>query len=334
MPNHKEIAFRFNRDKSILPEKNFIKHKLRNLPLHDKYISFNSKKADTILNCGVNLWFALKEHTETKEQKIKLQNMYTCKDRFCPFCNWRRSLKYSKMIYNFIQQLQIKRKLRFIFLTLTVRNCDISDLRFTIKEMQKAFSNMTKTIKFKNSILGFLRVLEFTIQKDNADMTHPHFHILLAVPPKYFATNENLYLKKTDWSKMWQQSLKVDYEPVVDVRVIKPNKDKSAVSAVIAEISKYPLKDTDISRVERFEELTKQLKGVRNINAGGIFKGALSKTAKIDDDLVHISDEEKPELWIILEELLYRFENKEGKMNYYKVSHKKFSKEDKKEVGN
>jgi hypothetical protein len=80
--------------------------------------------------------------------------------------------------------------------------------------------------------------------------------------------------------------------------------------------------------VARFEELTKQLKGVRNINAGGIFKGALSKTAKIDDDLVHIADEDKPELWIILEELLYKFENRDGKLNYYKTIHKKFTKEE------
>ena len=304
----------------ILQEKNFKKHKLRTIPVCDKYMSFNEKKANQILSCGEDLYFHLKEHVQTKERKLKLAEMYTCKDRFCPFCNWRRQMKYSKLIYEYLNKLQEQKKLRYIFLTLTVKNCNIDDLRATIQHMNRSFNRMTKTVKWKNSILGFLRVLEYTVQKDDNNMIHPHFHILLAVEPQYFDTKKNKYLTKNDFSQMWQKALKVDYEPVVDIRIIKPNfkKNRSADASIIAEMCKYPLKDTDISKIENFEKFVLQLKNIRNINAGGILKGILKGTDKIDNDLIHIADENKDELWIIVEKLLYSFENRNGKLNYYR----------------
>jgi len=305
----------------ILSEKNFKKHKIRTLPLYDKFSLFNIKKANQILDCGQSLYFHLKEHIQTKERKLKLAEMYTCKDRFCPFCNWRRQMKYSKLVYNYLNALQSKKKLRYIFLTLTVKNCNIDDLRATIQHMNASFKRMKETVKWKNSILGYLRVLEYTIQKDNSNMIHPHFHTLLAVEPQYFDTKKNKYLTKNDFSKMWQKALRVDYEPVVDIRIVKPNskKDKSADAAVVAEMCKYPLKDTDVSRLDalQFKDLYVQLKNIRNINAGGILKQVLNKMQKIDDDLIHIDDDEKDELWIIIEKLLYSFENKNGKIDYF-----------------
>lgn len=302
----------------ILKETSFNKHKKRTIPLYDKYYPFNLKKANNVLDCGSALWFNLKEHITTKERALKLESMFTCKDRFCPFCNWRRQLKYSKMIYNHIKALEEDKKLRYIFLTLTVKNCELDDLRSTVNAMSRSFSNMTKTVRFKNSILGFLRVLEFTVQKDNANMMHPHFHILLAVSSGYFDTKKGKYINSKEWSAMWAKALKVDYTPVVDVRIVRPNKTKNANASVVAEMSKYPMKDTDIRRVKDFENLTKQLKGIRNINAGGILKGILQKANVIDDDLVNTDEQERQELWVLIERILYSFENLGGKLNYYK----------------
>jgi len=302
----------------ILEEKSFNKHKKRTIPLYDKYYPFNSKKANKILDCGSALWFNLKEHIETKERALKLESMFTCKDRFCPFCNWRRQMKYSKMIYSHIKALEEDKKHRYIFLTLTVKNCKLDELRATVNAMGKAFSNMTKTVKFKNSILGFLRVLEFTVQKSNANMMHPHYHVLLVVPSSYFVSTRGKYINTKEWSSMWGKALKVDYAPIVDVRIVKPNATKNANASVVAEMSKYPLKDTDISRIKDFENLTKQLKGVRNINAGGILKGILKKASVIDEDLVHTDDEERVELWRLIEKICYQFENRNGHLNYFR----------------
>lgn len=306
----------------ILPETDFKKNKIKTLSIFDRYIKFNEKKANQILDCGQALWFNLKQHTITLEQKLKLAEMYTCKDRFCPFCNWRRQMKYSKLIYSYLNDLQRTKKLRYIFLTLTVKNCDIDDLRATIQHMNQSFNRMSKTVKWKKSILGFLRVLEYTVQKDNQNMIHPHFHIMLAVEPDYFVSTRNKYLTKNDFSEMWQKALRADYEPVVDIRIVKPNKEKNktADAAAVAEMCKYPMKDTDIAKLsdKNFQKLVIQLKNIRNINAGGILKGILKKTEKIDDDLVNIDDEDKQELWIIIEKILYKYENINGKLDYYR----------------
>ena len=301
----------------ILPEPSFKKAKIKTLPIYDKYISFNPKKANAVLDCGQILWFNLKEHMLTKEQKLKLAEMYTCKDRFCPFCNWRRQLKYSKLVYEYLDELQTKKSLRYIFLTLTVPNCHIDDLRATIEHMNKSFQRMKETKRFQKSILGYLRVLEYTVEKKRKDYVHPHFHILLSVEPKYF-TDER-YINQKEFLQMWRDATRNQNITQVDIRIIKPNKDKNATASAVAEMCKYPLKDTDISKLttEQFEKLVLQLKGIRNINAGGNLKSILKGTEKMDNDLVHIDDEHNDQLWKIIQKISYCFETREKKLNYY-----------------
>ncbi len=301
----------------ILPEPSFKKAKIKTLPIYDKYISFNPKKANAVLDCGQILWFNLKEHMLTKEQKLKLAEMYTCKDRFCPFCNWRRQLKYSKLVYEYLDELQTKKSLRYIFLTLTIPNCHIDDLRATIEHMNKSFQRMKETKRFQNSILGYLRVLEYTVEKKRKDYIHPHFHILLAVEPKYF-TDER-YINQKEFLQMWRDATRNQNITQVDIRIIKPNKDKNATASAVAEMCKYPLKDTDISKltIEQFEKFVLQLKGIRNINAGGNLKNILKGTEKMDNDLVHIDDEHNDQLWKSIQKISYCFETRENKLNYY-----------------
>ena len=301
----------------ILPEPSFKKAKIKTLPIYDKYISFNPKKANAVLDCGQILWFNLKEHMLTKEQKLKLAEMYTCKDRFCPFCNWRRQLKYSKLVYEYLDELQTKKSLRYIFLTLTIPNCHIDDLRATIEHMNKSFQRFHQTKRFKNSILGYLRVLEYTVEKKRKDYIHPHFHILLAVEPRYFV--DERYINQKEFLQMWRDATRNQNITQVDIRIIKPNKDKNATASAVAEMCKYPLKDTDISKLttEQFEKLVLQLKGIRNINAGGNLKNILKGTEKMDNDLVHIDDEHNDQLWKIIQKISYCFETREKKLNYY-----------------
>ncbi|MBD3808735.1 MAG: protein rep, partial [Epsilonproteobacteria bacterium] len=237
----------------ILQETSFKKHKDRTLPIFDKYNSFNPKKANQILECGQSLWFYLKEHVQTKEQKLKLAEMYTCKDRFCPFCNWRRELKYKKLIYSFLDTLHAQKSIRYIFLTLTVPNCHIDDLKSTIQHMNKSFERMSRSVRWKNSILGFLRILECTVEKKRKDYMHPHFHVMLAVEPKYFT--DDRYIPQKEFLQMWRKATRDETITSVDIRIVKPKSkclnEKGELlpyAAVVAEMCKYPMKDTDISK--------------------------------------------------------------------------------------
>lgn len=295
----------------ILSEKSFKTHKLQSLPIVDFYAHFSPKKAKMMNECGESLWFLLKQHRETNELKLKLENMYTCKDRFCPFCNWRRALKYSRLSYEFLLRLAKERSLRFIFLTLTVANPRIEDLRGTIKAMNDAYNMRLKRSKrWKRSILGDLKAVEVTVEKKRDGYVHPHFHVLLSVSPKFF--KDQRYINHAEFRKMWRKALKLDYTPSVDIRAIKPRGTKDATAAVLAELIKYPMKDTDLHRLspEQFEELTKQMKGLRMLSAGGVLKGILKDASKIDDDLIHIEDAEDRD-WEVLERLLYCWANRD-----------------------
>lgn len=297
---------------------NFKIKKDNQLYLYDLYSKFNIKKANDVLSCGIDLWFLLKEHKKTLEQKLFLENMYTCKDRFCHFCNWRREMKYKKLTYQFIDELHSRKRLRYIFLTLTVPNCHISDLRATIQHMSQSFQRMKQTKRFKSSIVGYMRALEYTVQKDDNSMIHPHFHCMLAVEPAYFSPDRDLYINQDDFMNMWIKALRLDRDFLeVDIRVVKADKYKKTRPSVIAEMIKYTMKDTDIQKVVDFEELTKQLKGIRTFNAGGILKGILKSVKTIDDDLVHLDDEDKDKLWIALERVLFSYEKKANETNYF-----------------
>ena len=52
--------------------------------------------------------------------------------------------------------------------------------------MNKSFQRMSQSLRFKNSIVGFCRILEVHPQEKNQDFMHPHFHVILAVRSSYF----------------------------------------------------------------------------------------------------------------------------------------------------
>lgn len=307
----------------ILQEQTFKKAKMKNISIVEKYKSFNPKKAIALNECAKILEFNLKRNTATLEEKLKLACMNSCGDRFCPMCQWRKQLKYSALVFKQLRDLNQKTPLRYIFLTLTVQNCELEHLRATIKRMNQAFQRMSQTKRFTNSVLGSIRVLEFTINPKNKSL-HPHFHTLLAVKPSYFNRNTDKYIKQSEWREMWQKALKTNYLPQVNIKIIKSknqvanesqNADtttEQAYSAAVAEMLKYPLKDTDLQHLNNneFKELTKQLVHIRNINCGGIFKGTFSKKLQElenDTDLIHINQEQDSEQWEIIARYIYRF---------------------------
>lgn len=146
---------------------------------------------------------------------------------------------------------------------------------------------------------------------------HPHFHVLLAVPSDYFGRN---YIKQADWAAMWQKAMKLDYTPIVHVERVKAKQDSTnfveveeevqkaiAEEKAIFEVSKYPVKDSDIikgdkvtpANIETVVHLDKALAYKRLISYGGILKEIhkeLNLSDSEDGDLIHIDDDESDEI--------------------------------------
>jgi plasmid rolling circle replication initiator protein Rep len=167
---------------------------------------------------------------------------------------------------------------KLLFLTLTVKNCAIADLRANLKAMSEAFKKLMMRRSVERVVVGYARGMEITRSKK--DEAHPHFHVLLAVKSGYFGGTH--YITQDAWSIMWQESLGVEYKPIVDIRKVKPKKNSlteiQTIMDAVRETAKYMTKAEDLvggakeSDADWLNELTDQLHGTKQMNLGGIFR--------------------------------------------------------------
>ena len=269
------------------------------------------KKAERMYDCGNYLVFKM------ADGRLKLYQAYFCKARLCPLCNWRRSLKIAFQNKKIIQAVNEREKVKWVFLTLTVRNVEGENLKDTMDQMTKAWNRFAGYAKFKKSVKGYFRAMEVTRNWDKESewygTYHPHFHVLLAVPNSYFQAK--YYLSQVEWTDMWQRAMKLDYTPIVHVAKVKPKAEATDFVEVeqemkkvileqnaIFEVSKYPVKDTDVIRgnkvtpenIQTVKDLDKALAYKRLISYGGLLK-EIHKELNLDDaedgDLIHIDDD-------------------------------------------
>lgn len=179
-------------------------------------------------------------------------------------------------------------KHRAVFLTLTVRNCAIADLRETVNDMNRAFKRMTQRKNWPG--MAWVKSLEVTRGADGS--AHPHFHVLMFVRPSYFSTG---YIKQADWRVYWQDCLRAAYLPVVNVKTVKPPKGEDdprrGLHVAIMETLKYGVKPDDlVSDGDWLCELTRQLHKTRAVSVGGELRHFLREEEP--DDLIHDDDSE------------------------------------------
>lgn len=247
--------------------------------------------AGRIQQCSTLLGFALSAMTEG-EFKLKLQEARFCRVRHCPTCQWRRSLKWRAKFFKALPKIsEDYPTVRWVFLSLTLRNCHLDELRDTLKLMGQAWQRMTQRKSFP--AIGWVRSVEVTRSKDGT--AHPHYHCLLAVPASYFG---RWYLKQSDWAEMWRQALRVSYTPIMHVTGVKARHQANGGDAqqqlfnAICETLKYAVKEADLAvSAAWLAELTEQLHKTRAIATGGILKEYLAD----DDDeesenLIHIEE--------------------------------------------
>lgn len=215
--------------------------------------------------------------------KLKLANARFCRVRHCPVCQWRRSLMWKAKAFKVLPLVvEAYPKHRWLFLTLTVKNCKITELRQTLSWMNKSWQRLVQLKAFP--AIGWMRSTEVTRGKDGS--AHPHFHCLLLVPAGYFGKN---YLKQAQWVELWKQCLRIDYTPVLDVQAVKQGVQPMSL---IPELLKYCVKESDlVSDRSWFLELTRQLMNTRAVSTGGVLKTYLKALEEEPEDLIGQSEE-------------------------------------------
>ena len=249
------------------------KHRKNTDKIADIYANADyANYAERMGGCSGLLLFGSTPADDFGVQKIKLRSASFCRIRYCPVCFWRRSLMWKGRFAKILPIIEKDYpKIRWLHLTLAIRNCAISDLRETIKSMNAAWTRITKTKKFP--AIGYFKALEVTRGEDGS--AHPHFHILLMVEPKYFGGN---YINQKGWVAMWRKALRVDYDPTAHVQAVKVLGDSGSITDAVKEVVKYTVKSEDlIAEDEWLIELTKQLHKTRAISLGGVLKKYLSE---------------------------------------------------------
>lgn len=262
------------------------------------------KKYERVVRCGDFLQFAHEIGIDgTIGSKGKLFKAEFCRERLCPMCSWRRSLK----VFGQVSQIMdmIANDCKFSMLTLTVPSVDGEHLASTIKRMMKAFNVLTRYKAFRGAVLGFFRALEVT-RNEETGMYHPHFHIVLAVHQTYFSSNK--YINQETWLQMWRKAYKDPSILIVDVRRVKGRASEGQyaqqdLKKAVAEVAKYSVKDVDYlipddldKSSEIVDTLYRALHGVRLCHFGGIFRDAykalqLQDAESEDANLVDIGED-------------------------------------------
>lgn len=274
---------------------NWREKKVQSLKLADSFHRLGeNKRAGRILFCGSELTF--RRDLETGEKTLEHANF--CRERLCPMCQWRRSLKIFRQVSQVMDKVEQQQPdLVPIFLTLTMRNCEPEKLGQTVDEIFQGWYQLTKHRKIKRVGQGWFRALEVTYN-EKQNTFHPHLHAILLVDKGYFKKANKDYMQTTDWVQMWRKAMGLDYDPICDVRRLRSRKSKYKS---LAEVAKYTFKDREIFRKD--EALMDKLVGVLAVALKNrrlyAFGGVMKKAAKEigmeqpgEGDLVHIEEDE------------------------------------------
>ena len=281
----------------------FTKHRRFNAPIARELAKDTETAwlARRIANCSSRIALDI-EVPDGFDPKAHLKGAKVCNARLCPFCEWRRTKAWRRRLITGLEQFHgVNPTWRAVFLTLTVKNCRLGDLRTTLKDMQAGW-NRFRGLSFFPSSYWFKRT-EITVGAGPAGSpflnggytAHPHFHVLLLVPPSYFGKR---YVKQSEWQKQWQMAMRLDYPPVIDIRSAK-TKSTNGSSAIDAsrdaavEAAKYASKATQLLELgEALTEFHFQTQNVRYYSVSRDLKEFISAG---DVKISEMMDESNPD---------------------------------------
>ena len=225
-------------------------------------------RGDKVESCATAPTFR-RYQAEDGTKLLTLSKANFCRDRLCPMCQWRRSLKMGAQARAVVAECNLRKRLKdknpkspgykWLLLTLTQRNVDGPDLPAEITRVLKAFKALSRSDEWQAAVKGWLRVLEVTHNTDRNDRWydtyHPHLHVLLCVNPSYFKSAA--YLSHKDWVSLWQRYIKQEDPPLVEIHLVKsredtekdpdfdkgdPKLEEEALGKAVAEVTKYASK--------------------------------------------------------------------------------------------
>jgi plasmid rolling circle replication initiator protein Rep len=199
--------------------------------------------------------------TYKPEKIMDLIRVSRCKSKWCANCQGL----YAAQISTQISTQMMSQNLTAYHLTLTVKNCRVTELESQLKKMSSAFSrlwqgwkNLTENQNRKGpkgclSLSAAFRSIEIT--ESEKGYLHPHIHAILATDepikkelliPRIIGRFDKIRKVQRFLSPIeemiaaeWARALRLDYQPEIKLEPIQPERIKEAL--------KYPLKPSSIN---------------------------------------------------------------------------------------
>lgn len=253
--------------------------------------------ATTIYQCGT--WAEISIDSKNREH-ITRANF--CRQRLCQVCAWRRSARFFAEMLPVLHAVK-SRGYKFIFVTLTVKNCTSDDAPAAVDTLLRAWDRLLKRRQYKTAWQGFIRSVEVTYNT-KSNSYHPHIHAMIAVKPSYGSKNDKSYISQSQIVTDWQTALNVDYKPIVWVQSVrdKKNSNKDNTIGGALETMKYAFKVSfKTISTDTVATIQMALRQRRLISFGGIIAKVRKEIAEQEDQLTDTPVDDE------IAKVLYRF---------------------------
>lgn len=224
-------------------------------------------RAERMYMCGNELIFdrcADCGHIHVKQAQL-------CRDRLCPTCNWRLSLRRYAAMSDILAVLMARYPgATYSLLTLTVENCIGSELDTRLSDMQKVWHYVVSQRWHKDDCIGWARSVEVTYSAHAGGTLHPHYHVIVAT---YNPAGASRIID--EWLR---QAQKHGVRAVRDAQHIdeikSPDTAGTSLAGAVCEVYKYAVKTDDLldMPLSALRDLAIGLKGRRLVSFGGAIK--------------------------------------------------------------
>lgn len=212
-----------------------------------------------------------------------VQHSHQCRDRLCPLCSWRLSIKRYYEMKEVLEYLRPQLESRRVaMLTLTVKNVKAAQLRACLVDMSKAWKRLQQSKAYK-SVWGWARCMEITYNQKTKSF-HPHMHILTIIDEGAESTATMMKQLKAGW----QAAARLPYSPIIDLREAYTKDKREDVIACAGEAFAYSIKPATTAAIPHTQigSFAAAISGHRLVSYGGAIKEARAALGMTDTEEV------------------------------------------------
>ena len=213
-----------------------------------------------------------------------------CRDRLCPVCNWRLSIKrYGQMTQLMSALYNAYPEVSYSLITLTVRNVAPELLDEALQAMQRAWCGVRQQRWARTELIGWARSIEVTYNPQSNTL-HPHYHIIAMTHKKSSADR----VIDTWMEQARKQDLVVSYAAQHCDNIIENHTEGASLAGAICEVYKYMVKSSDELDMPlgTFRAFADGIAGHRLISMGGKIK-EYAKLLALEDMEENTEEEHK-----------------------------------------